>query len=181
MSAQPITFPYPTDKSCTVNVDFKGNEYFLRWDGDWKKLPDLTRFPRVDDASVSLIPHSSDVHKLWATSQLLKYGADSHITALDSCTDGFPICKVAINDRQRCLLREEFAIVQHLSSNKVPVVRTHREPLVDEQGIFGFRMERLVDIDLSNAAEYIHEIEKQSKKCTEVVLCTMISLQAIYC
>ncbi|KFZ02471.1 hypothetical protein V500_00183 [Pseudogymnoascus sp. VKM F-4518 (FW-2643)] len=160
MSPQPITFPYPIDKSSAVNVDFKGDEYLLRWDGDWKKLPDLTRFPSVDDAFVSLIPHSSNVHKLWTTSRLLKYGADSHIRALDYCTDGFPICKVAINDRQRRLLREEFAIVRHLSSNEVPVVRTHREPLVDEQGIFGFRMERLVDIDLANAAEYIHEIEK---------------------
>jgi hypothetical protein len=34
MPAQPIIFSYPADKSCTVNIDFKGNKYLLRWDGD---------------------------------------------------------------------------------------------------------------------------------------------------
>jgi serine/threonine protein kinase len=47
-----------------------------------------------------------------------------------------------------------------LPSNGVPVVRTHREPLINEQGIFGFRIERLVDIDINTAAKYLPEIEK---------------------
>lgn len=160
MPAQPITPPYSVGKSLAINIDFKGNEYLLRWDGDWRITPDLTLFPLVDDASVTLIPHSKRINELWATSEVLAYGADSHIRVLDSCGDEFSVCKVAINDRQRRLLQEEFSILQHLSSKDIPVVRVQQEPLTDEQGIFGFRMERLSNIDIDNAAEYISEIAK---------------------
>lgn len=133
MAAQPITFPYPSNNSCTVNIDFEGNEYLLRWDGDWRNLPDLTEF-LVNKASATPIPHSPSIHVLWTTSQVLTHGADSHIRALDSCSDGFPICKVAIDDRQRRLLEEEFVLLRRPSSDGVPVVRTHSEPLADAHG-----------------------------------------------
>ncbi len=113
-----------------------------------------------DHVSVIPIPHSQCVHELWTSSRVLKYGADAHVRVLNSCSDEYPICKVAINDYQRRLLREEFLIIRSFSSNGVPVVHTHHEPLSDEQGVFGFRMERLVDIDLYNATPYIPEIAK---------------------
>jgi serine/threonine protein kinase len=160
MPAQPITPPYPIDKSSAVNIDFNGDEYLLRWDGDCRETPDLTYFPHVDNATVTLIPQSERVKVSWATSQVLAYGADSHIRILDSCGDKFSVCKVAINDRQRQLLQGEFSILQHLSSKDLPVVRIHQEPLADEQGIFGFRMERLSNIDIGVAAEYIPEVAK---------------------
>lgn len=157
MPAQPITLPSPIDKSLAINIDFNGDEYLVRWDG---KTPDLTSFPLVDNASVALISHTKRVKELWATSQVLAYGADSHIRTLDSCGDEFSVCKVAINDRQRQLLREEFSILRDLSSKDIPVVRVHQEPLVDEHGIFGFRMERLSGIDIENGAEHMSEIKK---------------------
>ncbi|KFY25146.1 hypothetical protein V493_04810 [Pseudogymnoascus sp. VKM F-4281 (FW-2241)] len=158
MPPQPITFTYPIEKSSAININFNGFEYLLRWDGDWRKLPDLTSFPLVNNASVTLIPHTERVNELWATSEVLTYGADSHIRILDSCADAFSVCKVAINNRQRRLLREEFSVIRHLSSKDVPVVCVHEEPLTDEHGIFGFRMERLSDINIGNAADYISEI-----------------------
>lgn len=164
MLAQPITSPYPVGKSPAINIDFKGNEYLLCWDGDWRKTPDLTSFPLVDNASVTLIPHNERIKELWATSQVLAYGADSHIRVLHSCGDEFSVCKVAINDRQRRLLQEEFSILQHLTSKDIPIIRVHQEPLTDEQGIFGFRMERLSNIDINNAADYISEVAKAFKE-----------------
>lgn len=164
MSAQPITTPYPIDKSHAVHIDFNGDEYLLRWDGDWRETPDLTSFPHVDNATVTRIPHSERVKELWATTQVLAYGADSHIRILDSCADEFSVCKVAINDRQRRLLEDEFSILQFFSSKSIPVVRVHHEPLTDEQGIFGFRMERLSKIEMDSAAEYILEVAKAVKE-----------------
>ncbi|KFY15429.1 hypothetical protein V492_01990 [Pseudogymnoascus sp. VKM F-4246] len=158
MPAQPITVPYPVEKSCAINIDFNGDEYVLRWDGDWRMTPDLTSFPLVDNSSVTLIPHSERVKELWGKSQVLTYGADGHIRILDSCEDEFSVCKVAINDCQRQLLQEELCLLQHLSSKNIPVVRVHQEPLADEKGIFGFRMERLSNIDIDNAAKYISEV-----------------------
>jgi serine/threonine protein kinase len=164
MSAQPITFTYPTGTSCTVNIDFEGKEYTVRWDGDWKVLPDLQYFPNVSNATVTLVPHTSSVNEIWATSQVLKFGADAHLRVLHSCTDEFPICKVALDVRQRRLLQEEFSILRQLSSQDVPVVRTHYQALVDEEGIFGFRMERLAAMDMKIAAKYIPQIRTAVNK-----------------
>lgn len=160
MPAQPLTLAYPIDKTHAINIDFKGDEYLLRWDGDWRKTPDLASFPIVNNATVTLIPHSERVKQLWVTSQVLAFGADSHIRILDFCADEFSVCKVAINDRQRRLLEDEFSILLHLSSKGIPVVRLHQEPLTDEQGIFGIRMERLSTIKMDNAAQYIPEVAK---------------------
>jgi serine/threonine protein kinase len=73
--------------------------------------------------------------------------------------DELPICKVALDARQRCLLRDEFSILRHLASHNTPAVRTHPQPLTDENGVFGFRMERLVDINIEIASDYISDIE----------------------
>lgn len=159
MLAQPITFTYPKDNTCTVHIDFKGNEYLIQWNGDWRQLPDLTHFPLVTDATITRLEHSPSVSGIWATSEVLKFGADAHVRALSSCKDGFPICKVAIDTRQRLLLRDEFSILSHLVSQDAPVVRIYPQPLIDEDGIFGFRMERLFEINTETAAEYISEIE----------------------
>ena len=160
MSAQPITFPYPTENSCTVNIDFEGNEYLLRWDGDWRQLPELTHFPTVTNATITPVLHSSSVDDIWRRSQVLKFGADAHLRVLSSCTDEFPVCKIALDARQRRLVQDEFSILRDLSSRGVPIVRTHQQPLNDEKGIFGFRMEMLADIDLETAADYIPDIEQ---------------------
>jgi serine/threonine protein kinase len=160
MSAQPITFPYPKDNHCTVNIDFDGNEYLLQWDGDWRELPDLTLFPLVTNATVTPVFHSSGVSDIWTRSQVLNFGADAHLRVLDSCTDEFPICKIALDGRQRLLLQDEFSILRDLSSHNIPVVRTHQQPLIDENGVFGFRMERLIDLNMETAANYIPNIRK---------------------
>jgi tRNA A-37 threonylcarbamoyl transferase component Bud32 len=72
----------------------------------------------------------------------------------------FPVCKVAINTRQKRLLRDEFLILRLLSTHDLPVVRTYSEALADEEGIFGYGMEKLVDIDIDNAVKYVPEFEQ---------------------
>ena len=71
-----------------------------------------------------------------------------------------PHLQVALDACQRRLLQDEFSILRRLSLHGRPVVRTHQQPLVDEDGIFGFRMERLIGINSETAAQYIPEIEK---------------------
>ncbi|KAI5465151.1 hypothetical protein BGZ63DRAFT_402043 [Mariannaea sp. PMI_226] len=161
MLPQPITDVYPFDKQCAFNVDYDGQEYLVCWSGDWRSQPNLSLFPHIEGAVSSPIPHSSQVNKLWTTSRVVGHGADSHIRELNNCMDSFPICKVAINERQRDLLREEFSLLRHLSTMplSLPIVRTHPEPLQDKQGIFGFRMERLYHITPENLLEYYDEMK----------------------
>ncbi|KAL6409827.1 hypothetical protein AUP68_06225 [Ilyonectria robusta] len=140
MSPQPITDVYPFNKQCALNVDYQGQEYRVCWLGDWRKPPDLSSFPSLDGATASHIPHGSQVNELWSASQVIGYGSDFHIRELSNCTDGFPICKVAINERQRRLIQDEFLLLQYFSTLQLnlPVVRICSKPLQDEQGIFGF-------------------------------------------
>ena len=160
MSVRQITFPYRRDNRCTVNLDFDGREYLLQWDGDWQRIPDLTQFPSVPNGTVTGIAHSPKVDEIWMTSDVLKFGADAHLRESRTVEDNFPVCKVAINAHQRCLLRDEFFILRFLSTHGLPVVRSCSEPLVDEEGIFGYRMEKLIDIDMDNATKYVPEIEE---------------------
>ncbi|KAI9809843.1 MAG: hypothetical protein M1825_000276 [Sarcosagium campestre] len=159
MDIQAITCTYHIGGSPAMNIDVNGKEYLVQWSKSIKS-PDLSRFPQVEDAIITAIPHSAGVQKLWSESKVLKYGGDGHIRVLESCKDDFPICKVAIDERQRYLLRGEFSMVQNLASKDLPIVRIHADPLVDEEGIFGFRMEELFPIDVEGAAKYSSEITK---------------------
>lgn len=116
-------------------------------------MPGLGSFPEVLGANVTHIPHSPEVDELWAKSRVLRYGADFHIRLLEQGSPGaeeqFPVGKLAVNDRQRQFIRDEFEILRELSSGGTPVVRVHPEPFADDKGVFGFRMEKLLSVDLS--------------------------------
>jgi len=155
MLAKQITFPYPRNGCCAINIDFQGTEYIIEWNGNWREIPDLTTFPLVENATITLVPHTSSVDEIWTNSSVLNFGGDSHLRSLHSCPDEFSVCKVAINDRQRTLIRDEFLILQQLQSQDAPVVRTYRKPLIDEHGIFGFRMEKLEFVDVKDASKHI--------------------------
>ncbi|KEY64863.1 hypothetical protein S7711_10782 [Stachybotrys chartarum IBT 7711] len=170
MTPQRITDVYPFNGHCAINLDYQGEEFRICWTGDWRKPPNLSTFPQVDGATSSKVPHSPEVDDLWTNSQVLGYGADSHIRKLVDCVDGFPICKVAIDDRQRLLLQEEFALFRYLSAtgSSLPVVKTWPHPLKDQQGIFGFRMETLHNFTMENALEYFNEIKTAVLQLHEV-------------
>ncbi|POR38498.1 Uncharacterized protein TPAR_01302 [Tolypocladium paradoxum] len=96
--------------------------------------------------------HDTNRIRLYATSTRFRgqehevnHGADSHIRELRNCMDDFPICKLAINDRQKRLLRDKVYILRFLSAldSDIAVPRTDPCPLQDNEGIFGFRMEGL--------------------------------------
>ncbi|KAM7184528.1 hypothetical protein V8F33_012940 [Rhypophila sp. PSN 637] len=101
-------------------------EYRVSWQGDWRNFPDLASFPQVPGATVTFISHSPEVDELWAKSEVLCCGADSHIRLLDkgppSEEEQFLVCK------RRCIV-DEFEILRGLGSNAVPAVRVHPELL----------------------------------------------------
>ncbi|OIW23065.1 hypothetical protein CONLIGDRAFT_605830 [Coniochaeta ligniaria NRRL 30616] len=148
--AAQVTDIYKFGDMYAANIDFRRQEYRVSWQGDWRNFPDLGSFPQVPGATVTPISHSPEVDELWAISQVLCYGADSHIRLLDhgpaSGDEQFPVCKVATNDRQRRFIGDEFEILRDLGSSAAPAVRVHPQPLLDEKGIFGFRMEKLLAI-----------------------------------
>ncbi|KAK8121328.1 serine/threonine kinase family protein [Apiospora kogelbergensis] len=163
MEPAPITFVYPFNGQCALNFDYDGKEYRVCWAGDWRRPPDLSRFPHTTNFNVRELPHSEDEKEVWASSKVIAYGADSHVREfLDPCD--FPLCKIAIDHRQRQLLQKEFDILCHLSSCGAPVVHTCTEPLLDENGMFGFKMQRLQNIEYRNLAVLKIELEEAIKQ-----------------
>jgi hypothetical protein len=158
MAVSPITCTYPFDGRCAMNVDHEGQEYRVCWDGDWRSPPDFSNFPDVD-AAVTHIPHSKEVGLVWSKTRVLKYGGDSHIRILHGKKDEYPVCKVAINDRKRRLIQDEFSILCNLAANHCPVVRIQTEPLADEQGVFGFWMEELLEIGSDEGGNFSEQIK----------------------
>jgi hypothetical protein len=158
MAVSPITCTYPFNGRCAINVDHEGQEYRVCWDGDWRSPPDLSHFPEVD-ATVTHIPHSKEVGLVWSKTRVLKYGGDSHIRILHGRKDEYPVCKVASNDRKRQLIQDEFSIICNLAASHCPVVRIHTEPLADEQGVFGFWMEELLEIGSDEGGNFSEQIK----------------------
>lgn len=158
-----ITDVFPHDGKCAVHLDHQGQEYRLCWSGDWRKLPDLSTFPEVVDATVSRIPHGPAMTRLWSTSRVITHGFDAHIRELvDTCEDDFPICKVAIDARQQSSISEEFRMLRLLATSapNFPIPRTHQSPLREGTDFIGFRMERLHDIPLGGHLEHFGEVEE---------------------
>jgi hypothetical protein len=50
-------------------------------------------------------------------------------------------------------------MLRELSSKQSPAVQVCEEPLIDETGVFGYRMELLSEIDIDVATKYIPEVE----------------------
>lgn len=73
--------------------------------------------------------------------------------------DSFPICKVAVDARQRRLIQGEFDLLRSLSvENAAPVVSVDPHPLVDEDGIFGFQMEQLFKVEQKKLRDRVGDI-----------------------
>jgi predicted Ser/Thr protein kinase len=134
------------------------------WIGDWRKPPNFEDFSELKNVTVTPISHSTSVKEIWSRSQVLTYGADSHIRTLKDNVDGYPICKIAIDGRQRSLIADEFSMLKEVLADGGPVVRVHSDPLQDDDGIFGFRMEKLNKLDLDTAANHISQIENAFKR-----------------
>lgn len=152
-----ITEAYRFDEKWAVNVDFDRGEYCLCWAGNWRDMPDTTTFPELaGGAAVTQIQPSKEVRRLWAASSHSHNGAESHIRVLVGPKEAFPMWKVSVDERQWRLIRDELLILRIQSEAGAPFVAVHRELLTDVDGVFGFRMERLLPVDLeTNTFSYV--------------------------
>lgn len=166
---RPITNVFPHEGSCALHVDRQGREYRICWSGDWRKPPDLSSFPAVTDATVTEIPHGPAAKQLWSSSHVISHGSDAHIREMNSCQDGFPICKVAIDARQRASVSEEFQLMRFPETNApdIPIPRVHTSPLREGADMLGFRMEKLHEIPLGGHLEHFGELETAVRKLRE--------------
>jgi serine/threonine protein kinase len=110
---------------------------------------DLTKTRPEMDLVIRDLQFSDTKSDLWRRSTLLGYGSDACVR-LEGDTE-FPVIKFAhpkLEHRQR--IQDEFEVMRILSHLKF-VAKTSPEPLTDEEGILGFRLELLDKVEMEEA------------------------------
>lgn len=118
---------------------------------------DLANAPPVMDLVVRDLQFSDAMSSLWRTSTLLGYGKDACVR-LGGGDSIFPVIKLThpkMECRQR--IRDEFETMRRLSHVSF-VAKTSPEPLTDEEGIFGFRLELLDKMEWEESTARKEEI-----------------------
>lgn len=147
--ARPISPPFnPAGEShYSCYLDFHSRIYQIFW-SNAAQYPNLSRFPKVD-GTVHLVALSDTMTKVLAASVLLDYGTDACIRC--SHLEPLPIIKIALpNKISRLRIRNEFKMLKEMKRCSLPVPSFGNEPPIDEEGIFGYRMELLTPIDFSD-------------------------------
>ncbi|GAB1735531.1 hypothetical protein NU219Hw_g4109t1 [Hortaea werneckii] len=128
-------------------VDFQRRIYEVSWTNK-AQYPDLSSFPEVE-GTVHTVPLSDEVTKAFAESVLLNYGTDGCVRC--SHLEPLPIIKLAHpNNLSRLRIQHEFEMLKEMRRHSLPVPIFDDNPMIDKEGIFGYRMEQLFPIDLSN-------------------------------
>lgn len=124
---------------------------------DAKRNPKLENFSAFKNDAIP-VQHSPEEDKIWQSSAFLSYGAYAQIRELNKETD-FPIVKMASRHADaRKYIENEFRVLRTLSRIS-SVVKIQGVALVEDQGIFGFRMEKLDEIPTDDRLTYISQIK----------------------
>lgn len=111
------------------------------------QYPSLAAFPRIN-GSVRPIVLSDTMANALAASALLNYGTDGHVRC--SHVGPLPIIKMCHpNKTSRLRIQHEFEMLKEMGHRALSVPLFGNEPMVDDEGIFGYRMELLTPIDFS--------------------------------
>ncbi|KAI9707059.1 MAG: hypothetical protein M1836_000019 [Candelina mexicana] len=164
--AKEISPPWGTGRKNTwfCGVDYQRTEYKLEWSGSMN-VPNLSGFPNIEGLKVEKVNQSAEVRHCWQVSTLLDYGSYAQIRILDSSAE-FPVMKLAHHlDVRRQYIENESNILKSLRS--LPVVQVHSDPLEDENGIFGLRMQLLQRIEIDTLVERLDEVKEAVDKVHE--------------
>ncbi|KAI1334935.1 hypothetical protein F5Y15DRAFT_428594 [Xylariaceae sp. FL0016] len=158
--AKPTTLPRRAQvrDSYECVVDFRKKPFSIVWR---KSLPflDLPQFPIVRDAEVFPIEQSLDTATIWRNSTLLGYGSFASIRVEKN--DGFPVLRLPHSDKRSSqLIRHEFTMLADLRVRGVPVPETYLQPVTDDGGICGYRMEVLLSLDTGELHSRSSDIEQ---------------------
>ncbi|KAI4262447.1 MAG: hypothetical protein L6R35_007381, partial [Caloplaca aegaea] len=159
--AYPITPPYATSRNrYACGIDYHRKEYIIAWSGPWQ-TPSLVGFPQIQDLAVREVCQSVERQRCWQESELLAYGSYAYVRVCDKKPSEFPILKIShyAGDPKRLFIRNEFEILKSLDSLPV-VVRVHGNPLSDQGGLFGFRMQELYQINVDELATRLDELKE---------------------
>ena len=140
---------------CYVEIDGQPKEASWRDERGQAFPPDFTR-PELD-VVVRDLQYSDAMLGYWQVSTLIGYGSDACVRVEGE--SAHQVIKLA-HPRPECRQRiqQEFEVMRRLSHLSF-VASIDTEPLMDHEGIFGFRLERLNKVDKEETTARKEEIK----------------------
>lgn len=112
------------------------------------QYPDMVHFPNDPQYLSEKVHLSLEIAQAWSTSTLIGYGADATIRRVD--VGPFRAVKLAHPTTDaRARIQHEYEMIQQMASQSLPVPKSECQPLSDAQGVFGYRLEVLNPLTLS--------------------------------
>lgn len=119
--------------------------------------PDLAHFPSLQ-GTCKPVALSAPLAELFATSTLINYGVDGCIRCSHD-NERLPIVKIALpRPVSRARIQHEIKMLQEMKRYSIPVPEFDPTPLVDVEGIYGYRMEKLLPLDFKNLVSVAKEL-----------------------
>jgi serine/threonine protein kinase len=162
----PLSPPYWCSQSLRYaqRIEFCNEEFVL---SSAKRQPDIFQFPAASGHDVinQKIEHSKEKNIIWRQSRLFAYGSYGSVREYTPATDAFPLVKLAHQTPlARQLISDEFSMIKEMSSQGLPIVKVDDQPLKDQEGVFGFSMEKLITIDLTQDRSFGNDVEDLMKQ-----------------
>jgi serine/threonine protein kinase len=155
---QPFSPPFVIEKKAKrygCYIDVGGAPYEASWRGNWA-IFDFTNTSQISDFNLKLVSQSTELSTAWQSSRQLAFG--SHASVRVGETVPFPVVKIAHpTNKFRQLIERECFIMRDLAAVNA-VAQVADEPLADEDGIFGFRLERLYYVELEDLQRRFKEV-----------------------
>jgi len=152
VTAQPVSPPERAvngNGQCreyTCAVEFELELYSIKWAGTMQ-YPELRGFPKISGIEYFRVQLSPQMQEVWSCSTLISYGADAVIRCAYS--GRFPVLKLAhLKHESKARLQHELITMQELNRVSLALPFYDSEPLSDADGVFGYRLEKLIPLPL---------------------------------
>ena len=144
----------------TCVIEYRNKPHSLTWSGSAKQ-PDITNFPEGLDWEHKQLDLGWEISKIWSDSMLVGYGADASLRC--SHSGPYPIIKLAHEGEEfRSRIQHEFEIIQdmHKTTWRLPIPKVDSHPLLDNQRIFGYRLEPLIHLERGELSRRLREVRE---------------------
>jgi hypothetical protein len=140
-------------------IEHQNKPYSITWSGSAKQ-PDSTQLPTTQGWECKQVDLGSEMSDFWSDSMFVNYGADA---TLRCCHLGpYPIIKLAHpGEESRLRVQHEFKTLLDMTTiaMSLPIPKVDEHPLLDDQGIFGYRLEYLFCLEKHELLRRLSEVK----------------------
>jgi hypothetical protein len=150
----------------TCIVEHRNKPYSITWSGSAKQ-PDITQLS-ANDWKCKQVDLGLEMSDIWSDSMFISYGADASLRC--SHLGPYPIIKLAHHGEEfRLRIQHEFEIIQDMTriAMSLPIPKVDEHPLLDDQEVYGYRLEYLFCLERNELLRRLPEIRQAVRQLHE--------------